>query len=365
MNAVLAGFLSSAALLCLLFVITNVEWVSGHVLGGTIFFYLLAAETVLVGLFALWGVFRWFHYDTKRSLLARLNIGQQIILFPYPETVQSPFFALVHQHIRHASLIYPFGILCFIVWALGSLYLCVFPDEFYSSPNILWGVGCTICVFGMLLFWGTIFGHDQRNDSYKFLTRLGVHPGMVWWSRMLPPLPLYAFAGLCYLGAFLVAVAYEPFDNHTVTFWGTIWFGFLVWLAPMATGSFASIYSRSQASGVVITWGVTYLLVLWALYWVITFELANSPLWTTIPICFALLVASRLRASYWLREISTWRSRLIPLIPLFATLLVIVTALLCVYACSDVSLIPDGMKVGTQLPDGCVGLDIITPTPYN
>jgi hypothetical protein len=51
-----------------------------------------------------------------------------------------------------------------------------------------------------------------------------------------------------------------------------------------------------------------------------------SPLWTTVPICLAILVASRMRAGYWLRETYTWRSRLIPLIPLFCVMVVILVA---------------------------------------
>jgi hypothetical protein len=52
-------------------------------------------------------------------------------------------------------------------------------------------------------------------------------------------------------------------------------------------------------------------------------RLEISPLLTTLPICIALLVASRMRATYWLRDMFTWRTRLIPLIPVVGTVLVI------------------------------------------
>jgi len=52
----------------------------------------------------------------------------------------------------------------------------------------------------------------------------------------------------------------------------------------------------------------------------------GSTAWAILPIIVALLVASYLRTRYWIQETYTWRSRLIPLAPVFATILVILIA---------------------------------------
>ena len=350
MNAVLASYASPLILLfaCVLIVeVVMRRWLEWNGPPRNFLLYFSLVQIVLVGFFALWGVYRWFHYDTRRSLFARLFLDHHIVLFRYPKRVQSPFFALVHQHIRHASLTYHFGILCFIVWSLGCVCLCFLSEA--ARWKLLDGTfwfpsGYLACIFGTFLFWGTIFGHDQRNDSYKFLTRLGVPPGTVWWSRMLPPLPLYVFGGLCFVGYFLVELLSRnsPIDPEELWLVGSM--GLVAWLAPLAIGSLASISFRSQALAVVLTWGGTFALALWALNWLLRYE--ASPLWTTLPICIALLIASRMRAAYWLREMFTWRSRIIPLVPVFGIVLA-VGAVLCVVDISS--------KVGSRPPGGYVG----------
>jgi hypothetical protein len=287
--------------------------------------YFCLTQIVLVGFFAIWGVFRWFHYDTRRSLFAKIVVDHHFVLFRYPKTVQSPFFALVHHHIRHATITYPFGILCFIVWSLGCICLCVPGIDDYVSDNdwqnTLRAVVYITCLFGIFLFWGTIFGHDQRNDSYKFLSRMGVPAGTVWWSRMLPALPLYVFGGLCFLGYYYVDEMFYGKGFNVQLFWQELPLFILAWLAPIAIGSFVSISIRGQAASFIVTVAGTYVLFLWAFDWM--YRLDISPLWTTLPICIALLVASRMRATYWLRDMFTWRTRLIPLVPVVGTVLVI------------------------------------------
>ena len=328
MNAVLASY-ASPVLMFLTFVyfVGEVMKIRGQELSN-LALYFSWVQIILVGFFAFWGVFRWFHYDTRRSLFARLFLDKHFVLIRYPKRVQSPFFALVHQHIRHASLTYHFGILCFIVWSLGCVCLCFFSEaaqrELFNRTT-WFPIGYLVCIFGTFLFWGTIFGHDQRNDSYKFLTRLGIPPGTVWWSRMLPPLPLYVFGGLCFVVYFLVEQLSRNHPINLEALWHLGSMGLVAWLAPLAIGSLASISFRSQALAVVLTWGGTFALALWALNWLLRYD--ASPLWTTLQTCIALLIASRMRATYWLREMFTWRSRVIPLVPVFGVVLAIGTAL--------------------------------------
>ena len=385
------------------------------------------AAVVVVGLLALWGAFRWFDWDVKSAVASRFSL-QEIRLLRYPKRIKSPFMGLVHHHIRHASLIYHFGIFCMVAWAVVTFVFCVVP--FYAILNIysgyavqeffrdfqwcgfsgvflntvgiviFWtlyfgvirrhrravfhfGMFCTmtwvlvmlflgslhcsqyfshelhlfqitlqkvleeyrgfwdsaaiVCITGMVLFWATIFGHDQKNDSYRFLSRLGIPEGQVWWSRMLPAMFFYTpviafFAGYClwlllsytrysYYWDFLQG-GYHP-ANLRVLF--VLQMSTAVWLAPMAIGAFLSVSFRSQMVAIALTVAGTLTMLGWAYLWHVLF--GASPLWTTVPICVALLVASRIRAGYWLRETFSWRSRLIPLAPVLATTLAVMIAL--------------------------------------
>ena len=261
--------------------------------------------------------------------------------FPYPQRVQPPFLALIHQHLRHASILYPLGILCFAVFSLGCLWLFVQPDNAARSAlTTEWWRGITgiVCIGGIIIFWGTIFGHDQKNDSYRFLSRLGIHEGNVWWSRMLLPLLLYIPVFVCFAAYVVVDMmgmglsryeagtpAYQRvYEENIRNIFDTLPIFFTIWLAPAALGAFLSISLRSQIVSIVLTLAGAVALFFWGiLFW----QVFNFSIWwTTLPIVITLLIASRIRAGYWLRENFTWRSRLLPLAPVFATILAILAA---------------------------------------
>jgi len=280
-----------------------------------------AAVTAIVGLFAVWGMMRWFDYETHRPLIAR--IFPEKMTFRYPKSVQTPFLALVHQHLRHASIFYPFGVLCCLTGTLIFLAVTVW---FIFGIKPLWNeepwwfpVFVIALLGGIAVFWATIFGHDQKNDSYRFLSRLGIHEGTVWWSRMLPAFLFYlpvlaAVFGLILVIALLDHIRWEAIEEMLPIF-------LVAGLAIPAVGSFISISIRSQMVSIALGFGVFFLLLGWGALILLWF--GCSFWWTTLPMVFALLLASRIRAGYWLRETFTWRSRLIPLIPVFATVLAV------------------------------------------
>jgi hypothetical protein len=179
---------------------------------------------------------------------------------------------------------------------------------------------------------------------------MGVHAGKVWWSRMILPFSLYVFCGLCFLGLVLVDLS----STNPVKVMGVewVWIPLLIvtWLAPVAVGSLVSISFRSQALAVLLTWIGMYALVLWAANWMIRYE--SSPVWTTLPICITLLVASRMRATYLFREMFTWRSRIIPLVPVLGTVLVVASALWCIDICYGDRTTSPTWLVGTPTLDG-------------
>ena len=344
-HAMLAGFACaslSAWLIANMFAPVNSDTINFYL---AVVPYRLALIAVMA-CFAFWGALRWFEFDVTRddirAATGRSRLGRLIRNLPvaalirYPQKIQSPFLALVHQHIRHTSLLYPLGIAAFVVFSLGCLYLCcfqlVYGEVATLPPHTWWWFGMGILMGSMLLFWGNIFGHDQKNDSYRFLSRLGIHEGKIWWSRMLPALLLYVSVIVCFLAYFVVDYIINDWTggsrggsgNWKEMFEFTSRF-LAIWLAPVAMGAFFSISFRSQMVAIALTIGGTLALLGWMMIFVTLF--GSSPLWTTVPIALALLIASRLRAKYWLRETYSWRSRLIPLVPFFVVMLAIPVAL--------------------------------------
>jgi len=185
-----------------------------------------------------------------------------------------------------------------------------------------------ILVGGMVLFWGTIFGHKKQNESYRMLSRLGVADGTIWRSRMLPATLLYVPVFVC----FFCCLSIEMYEKEIIeqAGWTAVLLDilpmfFTVWLVPLAMGAFVSISFRSRRTAIVFTVVGTILLLVWAMQGMNWF--GCSLVWTTLPICIALLVASRLRTKDYLRNSYTWRSKFVPLTPVFAMMLAVLAAL--------------------------------------
>jgi hypothetical protein len=298
--------------------------------------------TGIVAVLALWRAMRWFAQEKKSFFLSKIEL-RNAMLFRYPKHVQTPFFALVHQHLRHASLLYSFGILCFIVFGCGGLVLCFLDDatQIHLFETWWWTIGAAACFITPFVFWGSIFSHDQHNDSYKLLSRIGVYEGTVWWSRMLPPMPFYLFGGLCVVVHFFVSASAQGVWNNAV-----MWEQFklfapialIVWLSLPALGALGSISFRSQLAAIALTFLGMYLFIMWAFLGIMWF--GCNPLGTTLPIVLAVLLVSRIRAGYWLREKLNWRIRLYTLYPVFGIFLTILIALpfVRIYSVPNVSL---------------------------
>jgi len=285
-------------------------------------------ELALVASLAFWRVFRWFDFEAKESRAAKL-LSHKIVLVRYPKRVQSPFFALVHHHFRHASVSFHFGLFSFALFSAGFLFLmCYLPNNVVRNEYTetwWWVSGAIASTFGIFVIWGTIFGHDLKNDSYLFLSRMGVHEGTFWWSRILPAMILYVSVLVSVPIGYLVDMGVHRNDLNMEQFWTEFApITLTVWLSLPAMGTFMSISYRSQIVAFVAAGGGLYVLMLWMMLCMMAFGF--SPLWTTLPICIALFVASRLRARHWFKETFTWRSRLIPLVPVLATVLAILIA---------------------------------------
>ena len=184
-----------------------------------------------------------------------------------------------------------------------------------------------LLVGGMVLFWGTIFGHKKQNESDRMSSRLGVADGKIWRSRMLPATLLYVPVFVCMMCFMFKSAAGAGVLDEQASM--MLWIGlpayFTLWLAPLAMGAFFSISFRNRFAAVVLTIIGTILLFVWAMCGMNWFGCFLA--WTTLPICIALLVASRLRTKDYLRESYTWRSKFVSLTPVFGIMLAVLAVL--------------------------------------
>ena len=239
------------------------------------------------------------------------------------------FLSLVNQHLRSVSRLYIWGIVAFASWTLPLLLICLLHNWEIFDKNLgtIGGVALFILFIMMVIFWGNIFAGDWRNNSYQSLHQAGIPVGKIWWSRMLPAMLFYlpvlvSFACWCFLFAAPGELTPELRRSFFVE---VLPLFFTIWLLPVAVGSFVSISIRNRRAAIALTIFGFCPLFLWMYFFFLFF--GCHPTWSTLPICIALLIASRMRATYWLREIHSWRGRFVPLVPVFVAILVVFVAM--------------------------------------
>lgn len=285
---------------------------------------------LIVAIFACRNMVRWFDINVNKPGDAG-NRGRNLLqTLPYPKRLQSPFFALLHHGFRQSQVLLLLGL------ALSLLFSTIFFVDlrsFLAKISLIDHMDRVVLLIfsGVFYIWfcGNIFGQDQTNSSFRILSRFGMSPSKVWWSRILlfgsiAALPCIAFLIANRLGHIFYATFYEM--NHDLNIERIldplVVAGFLI---PFSVGAFVSINVRNTMVAAALTGAGFILLLFWMMLGI--FLCWFNPLWTTLPICVALLIASRLRAADWLRERLTWKSRIMPLIPFFATVLAVLVAI--------------------------------------
>jgi hypothetical protein len=286
--------------------------------------------TAIVAVFAVRGALKWFDRAVQKN--SQYAPSEHRSHFRYPKYPQSPFFALLYQSVRQSStiLLYGVGVIAYFcctipVIGLHSINSPKSDAAFFGTVSL---IGCFIF---FIVFSGSIFSQDQKNNSFRFLSRCGISARKVWWSRILPFFIISLPSIVVFIRQFhfetQLAKESQVIQNPQVVenLWPIISMFVSVWLIPFAVGAFISIYCRSMMVSIALTGAVSaFILLGWMMTGIMLCGL--NPIWTTLPICASLIIASRLRTADWLRERDTWKSRLIPLLPLCVTVIAILAA---------------------------------------
>ncbi len=296
---------------------------------------------VAVAIFATRGMARWFEFSVqKKEKSAGLKFSNSHLVLPgktqrmpnNSKRVRSPFFSLLCQSTRQSRTLMLLGLGMVSVLLMS----CYFMHRAYTTNHAWISEAFDLVMPGILfvlfylIFCGSIFAADQKNESYRFLSRCGIAPGKIWWSRIVAFfLPALCINALC---AFMILAsswnsphtALGPLD--ALKLYNHLLLGYIVtFFIPFAVGSFLSISMRSPIVAVTLTGLVSMCVYFWMLLGMNLFDC--NPLWSTLPICLAFLVASRMRCDDWLRERRTWRGRWKVFSPVMVTLAAICIAI--------------------------------------
>ncbi|MDR0611475.1 MAG: ABC transporter permease [Planctomycetaceae bacterium] len=278
--------------------------------------------TVIVGMAAVFSMLRWFKNTAEKNRTAEslTHFTHKNIAFCCQPIPKTPFMTLFCQSMRQSQLLLFWGgvlaticLSCILIYVFFHRY----PNDFMKT--ILLGAN----ILFMIIFSGSIFGMDQGNQSFRFLSRCGISPGKIWWSRILPFLFVYIPSLIVIIAIEMIFHYQYNLDENDLYF--AVSHTIPAWLIPFSVGAFFSIYCRSMLVSVSLTGAVSLLLFFWMCLGVTLCRF--NPLWTTLPPAAALLVASRLRTADWLRERQTWNNLLKPLIPFFITITIIIFAI--------------------------------------
>ncbi|MDR0870023.1 MAG: hypothetical protein LBN39_04440 [Planctomycetaceae bacterium] len=285
---------------------------------------LRAVADIIVAFFAVKGMRKWFIMNNDASgQQKRFGISLSFTIH-YPQ--KKPFVTLLFQTLRQSWAIYLTGIVSVVMLLAFYFGMRFTPWHFrHDGQWTVWliPVGHTL----LAVFLGLIFAQDHRNSSYRFLTRCGVSAGTVWQTRMLPVLliylPLLVFPYVDALGPNALSRS-EDLVIQMNKQWVMVELDIAVWLIPLATASFVSVSCGSIIVSVALTAGLALGIIivnlsLWLLF-------GTNFLLTSAAVSIALLLASRIRCAYWIQEQFTWRSRLIPLVPVFAVIIITAVA---------------------------------------
>ncbi|MDR0611474.1 MAG: hypothetical protein LBG58_15305 [Planctomycetaceae bacterium] len=273
--------------------------------------------TVIVGIAAVYSMLQWFKNVTYSKKTVNF-LQNENVMFCHLPVQQTPFFALLYQSVWHSLVLLVCYIIAMIILCLLSLFFS-FSSFDHATMFFLYGI-----IFLTIIGGGCIFGADQRNQSFRFLSRCGIAPGKIWWSRILPfgtvYFPILIFVVINEFVFLIPRVGNGRMEENEFIF--TVAVTISSWLISFSVGAFISIYCRSMLVSVALTGMTSLLLFLWLAFgWLLC---RFNPLWTTLPLAVMLLIASRLRVADWLRERQTWRSLLKPLIPFFITITIII-----------------------------------------
>ncbi|MDR2116784.1 MAG: hypothetical protein LBP87_10445, partial [Planctomycetaceae bacterium] len=320
-HAVIATFASNTLMLYgYIYIIDFIYKVQTDPIFNTKFILIRLIMTIVVGIAAVYLMLQWFKETIRQKITSNFPQCEKVTFYHlYLPT--TPFMTLLYQSVWQSLILLLVGVVVTVVACLSIVAIIFSADNIYTV--ILW--------FGLLFFvllsGACTFGADQRNQSFRFLSRCGISARKIWWSRVLPFaivfLPIMVTAIIIEFVCFSQKVKYGILNFNDFIF--IISLTISLWMIPFSVGTFCSIYCRSMIVSVALTIPVSLIFLLWmVLGW---FLCRFNPLWTTLPLTVTVLIASRLRVTDWLRELQTWKSLLKPLIPFFITVIIILLAI--------------------------------------
>jgi hypothetical protein len=330
---------------------------------------LFVSSTVLLAVVDVWLGRRWF-CETASPILhikrwARLKKSSK------PETLTeylshanswSMFWRLSWQHWRQSAWIL---IVILVMLAPALVFVCT-ALWMQKPPRNDWlafvmSIGMLSALAMPPLVGSFTFLTDQRLRSFHFFAERGIHPRLVWLSRLWPWLIFTCFALVVFAIIFSVMFFLLPSDE-----WRSIQrdiiqvqlclSGYIV--LSICVGQFCSMFFRSSLLASVFSLIITGLLCAWAAF---MWCFGVSWIWSVAPIPVVLLLATWMRAPDWLLERGGlrgwWRAGLTLVVPV-----VIILTAVPLFRIFEIPVVDPGFEIHSFLrpltPEEQATLDI-------
>ncbi|MDR3182896.1 MAG: hypothetical protein LBT89_08270 [Planctomycetaceae bacterium] len=278
--------------------------------------YRLIAVAV-VAVFAVRNMLHWFALEGEKEFVhntaARHSSGAS-----GNYRIPTPFGALLRLSLRQSRWQYLGGI-------VGTALACSCMSGVWDYLSLYLLSVLFICISVVLLgtMFVTVFNADQRNGSYRLLSRLGVSGGQFWLSRMLPALLIYLPVPIlhCCIGFMMNGIHW----NATAMICAML-SSLSFYLLPFAIGTCWSMFCRQTitAAAAAIACCVLLQSLLTFIFWSAVCQPSLIAV-TVLLLDYVLFWASWQRAEYLLRDQTTVSSYVKPLLPflIMLTLLII------------------------------------------
>ena len=287
---------------------------------------------IFVSIFAVRGAVEWLRKIEKAHVHVHVQTGvsppvenRQAYRRAYAQPHQ-PLLALCWIAVQQSKRLILYAIAVhLVIAAMLWPYWRFFADiKGAAGPDQM--TGWFVVVLGglsALVFCGSVFWSDQKNNGTKLLIHSGVSPAKIWWSRIL-----------VFGAAYLIPAAILHLPLVVIT-WHTIrpeaplsvllLYVIVCYTSLFCIGQFCSLAIRRGILAVFTTL-LTFILF-YDCFGKINVSLGCSPLWTTIPMILSLLVASRLHVNGWAKNRNAFRAWRLPLTVIFVPILCMMIAI--------------------------------------
>ena len=283
-----------------------------------------------VAIFAVRGAIGWLRkIETKTSFMFQPQRAQrsQSEVAPIASVNsalsvvgQSPFQSLCWITVRQSRWMILYGLAVHLLLAVYFWSFYLYRDDLNVQPNDATFIFLFVLGWlSALVFCGSVFWSDHKNNGTKLLIHCGVSPAKIWWSRILVFGAVYWIPAAILLLPLFVRIILPVTEGQLI-----VLFFIFIYTSLFCIGQFFSLAIRR---GIVAIFFIALAFIAFYVYGgVLGNVFGCSPLWTMLPVMLAIFAASRLHVNDWAKNRNSLRVWRLPLAVIAVPVLCIMIA---------------------------------------